>query len=343
MPFLGQDWRSPGWSWMKTEDGWKRCEYPSDDLEGNNNINLHLLNINDGEMYENENCCIPPTKSEKEQFNNTTKSQCNNNFYQEKWIYVHKESTRERHGYCTLGEAFNRLDFSSAIQDIRRFNYVAKLLQLIAKSQLTSLSGAAQKNYFNILETIVKKVLQDQYNPQLIRDLLHDLGSTLGMLVREADRCLLIGNTNIWISRLETILLWQEQLMNLQISPKLGDGPTLCDLPQQMKSNILFRLTDSWDIINLGQMTPSWHILSEDLHLWKVLCKYHFSEKMFCKDLIFTENGHIDWKLMFFTLEKYYPKREQYGDTLHFCRHCSILFWKVMEISVREGTDLYLM
>ncbi|XP_056420035.1 F-box only protein 25 isoform X2 [Hyla sarda] len=328
MPFLGQDWRSPGWSWMKTEDGWKRCEYPSDDLEGNNNINLHLLNINDGEMYENENCCIPPTKSEKEQFNNTTKSQCNNNFYQEKWIYVHKESTRERHGYCTLGEAFNRLDFSSAIQDIRRFNYVAKLLQLIAKSQLTSLSGAAQKNYFNILETIVKKVLQDQYNPQLIRDLLHDLGSTLGMLVREADRCLLIGNTNIWISRLETILLWQEQLMNLQISPKLGDGPTLCDLPQQMKSNILFRLTDSWDIINLGQMTPSWHILSEDLHLWKVLCKYHFSEKMFCKDLIFTENGHIDWKLMFFTLEKYYPKREQYGDTLHFCRHCSILFWK---------------
>ncbi|XP_047299580.1 F-box only protein 25-like [Homo sapiens] len=32
----------------------------------------------------------------------------------------------KRHGYCTLGEAFNRLDFSSAIQDIRRFNYVVK-------------------------------------------------------------------------------------------------------------------------------------------------------------------------------------------------------------------------
>lgn len=32
-----------------------------------------------------------------------------------------------------------------------------KLLQLIAKSQLTSLSGVAQKNYFNILDKIVHK------------------------------------------------------------------------------------------------------------------------------------------------------------------------------------------
>ncbi|KAG8580301.1 hypothetical protein GDO81_007234, partial [Engystomops pustulosus] len=289
------------------------------------------LNINDGETFETEDCSTLPTKSEKERFNNTTKSQY---FYQEKWIHVHKESTRERHVYCTLGEAFNRLDFSSAIQDKRRFTYVAKLLQLIAKSQITSLSGAAQKNYFSILEAIVQKVLEDQYNPQLIRDLLHDLSSALCTLIREGGRCVLIGNMNVWISRLETILSWQEQLMNLEISPQLGNGLTLCDLPQQMKSNILFRFTDAWDIMNMGQMTPSWYILSEDLHLWKELCKYHFSEKMFCKDLIFTENGHIDWKLMFFTLEKYYPKREQYGDTLHFCRHCSILFWKDYQLAL---------
>ena len=32
-----------------------------------------------------------------------------------------------------------------------------KLLQLIAKSQLTSLSGVAQKNYFNVLDKIVQK------------------------------------------------------------------------------------------------------------------------------------------------------------------------------------------
>lgn len=40
MPFLGQDWRSPGWRWVKTEDGWKRCETFSHALEdGNNQLN----------------------------------------------------------------------------------------------------------------------------------------------------------------------------------------------------------------------------------------------------------------------------------------------------------------
>ncbi|XP_043398263.1 F-box only protein 25 isoform X6 [Chelonia mydas] len=273
MPFLGQDWRSPGWRWIKTEDGWKRCDSFSPELEDessqlNNNISHTVILADDDEeeeeIYRTEDCEFAAKKRKKDHFRNKSKSQC---FYREKWIYVHKESTRERHGYCTLGEAFNRLDFSSAIQDIRRFNYVVKLLQLIAKSQLTSLSGAAQKNYFNILDKIVRKVLEDQHNPRLIKDLLQDLSSTLCILIRGVGKSVLVGNINIWICRLETILTWQQQLKNLQMNK-------------------------------------------------------------FCRHLILSEKGHIDWKLMYFALQKCYPIKEQYGDTLHFCRHCSILFWK---------------
>uniref|UniRef100_A0A8D1REX9 F-box only protein 25 n=1 Tax=Sus scrofa TaxID=9823 RepID=A0A8D1REX9_PIG len=249
-------------------------------------------------------------------------------FYREKWIYVHKESTKERHGYCTLGEAFNRLDFSSAIQDIRRFNYVVRLLQLIAKSQLTSLSGVAQKNYFNILDKIVQKVLDDHQNPRLIKDLLQDLSSTLCILIRGVGKSVLVGNINIWICRLETILNWQQQLQNLQMTKQVDGGLTLSDLPVHMLSNILYRLSDGWDIVTLGQVTPTLSMLSEDRHLWKKLCQYHFAEKQFCRHLILSEKGHIEWKLMYFALQKHYPTKEQYGDTLHFCRHCSILFWK---------------
>uniref|UniRef100_A0A8B9ZHD1 F-box only protein 25 n=1 Tax=Anas platyrhynchos TaxID=8839 RepID=A0A8B9ZHD1_ANAPL len=300
MPFLGQDWRSPGWRWVKTEDGWKRFEPFSPALENKNN-----------------------------QLNDIKKLMSFSGFYRENWIYVHKESTRERHGYCTLGEAFNRLDFSSAIQDIRRFNYVVKVtLQLIAKSQLTSLSGAAQKNYFNILDKIVRKVMEDQYNPRLIKDLLQDLSSTLCILIRGVGKSVLVGNINIWICRLETILLWQQQLKNLQMNKVFNNGLTLSDLPLHMLSNILHRLSDGWDIITLGQVTPTLYMLSEDRQLWKKLCQYHFAEKQFCRHLILSEKGHIDWKLMYFALQKCYPIKEQYGDTLHFCRHCSILFWK---------------
>lgn len=46
---------------------------------------------------------------------------------------------------------------------------------------------------------------------------------------------------------------------------------------------------------------------------------------------------------MYFALQKHYPTKEQYGDTLHFCRHCSILFWKVRRAPVlpeREAVPL---
>uniref|UniRef100_A0A671EIV5 F-box only protein 25 n=1 Tax=Rhinolophus ferrumequinum TaxID=59479 RepID=A0A671EIV5_RHIFE len=280
MPFLGQDWRSPGWSWIKTEDGWKRCESWSQELERENNQRNFdhsvILNSDDEEIFSNEEHGYASKKRKKGHFRNDTNTQC---FYREKWIYVHKESTRERHGYCTLGEAFNRLDFSSAIQDVRRFNYVVKLLQLIAKSQLTSLSGVAQKNYFNILDKIVQKVLHDQQNPRLIKGLLHDLGSTLCVLIRGVGKSVLVGNINVWVCRLETVLAWQQQLQNLQMPQQVGQSLTLSDLPLHTLNSILYRLSDGWDIVTLGQVTPALRMLSEDRRLWKALCQYHFAEK----------------------------------------------------------------
>uniref|UniRef100_A0A8C6CMU2 F-box only protein 32 n=1 Tax=Moschus moschiferus TaxID=68415 RepID=A0A8C6CMU2_MOSMO len=124
MPFLGQDWRSPGQSWVKTADGWKRF---LDEKSGS--FVSDLGSYCSKEVYNKENLFnslnydVAAKKRKKDMLNNKTKTQY---FHQEKWIYVHKGSTKERHGYCTLGEAFNRLDFSTAILDSRRFNYVVR-------------------------------------------------------------------------------------------------------------------------------------------------------------------------------------------------------------------------
>lgn len=78
-------------------------------------------------------------------------------------------------------------------------------------------------------------------------------------------------------------------------------------------------------------------------YLLLVLEIIYYSEQsflfQFCRHLILSEKGHIEWKLMYFTLQKYYPTKEQYGDTLHFCRHCSILFWKVRVPHVLWGYE----
>lgn len=62
--------------------------------------------------------------------------------------------TREVAMYNTISEAFYRLDFYNAIHDIRRFNYICKLLHLLITQNLTSLSGCATKVLFTMLEQV---------------------------------------------------------------------------------------------------------------------------------------------------------------------------------------------
>ncbi|KAM3861360.1 F-box only protein 25 [Diretmus argenteus] len=327
MPFLGKDWRSPGWNWKKTEKGWKRIVFYGHELADNNSREIdlkELCNENKDNLFVGDVCELT-TKKRKKDYNNNTNSQF---IFRDKWISVQRGSTKELHGYCTIGEALNRLDFSSAVQDLTRFNYVAKLFQLIAQSQLPHLSGAAQKNYFNILEKIVRKVLDDHYNPRLIKELLQDLNSALYRLTVDVGKSLLVGNVNIWLCRMETILNWQHQLNNLQFPEHVSSAVTLSDLPLQIQSKIIHKLSDAYDIINLGKATATMHMLSEDRKLWKQLCHFHFSEKQLSNNVVLTESNNVDWKVMYFNLHKYYPKREQYGDTLHFCKHCKVLFWK---------------
>ncbi|KAF6737547.1 F-box only protein 25 [Oryzias melastigma] len=111
------------------------------------------------------------------------------------------------------------------------------------------------------------------------------------------------------------------------------------DLPLHMHDKILYNLSDAFDIINLGQATPTLQALSENRTLWKKLCHFHFSDKPFCRSLAVNKSDNVDWKLMYFSLLKHYPMKEQYGDTLHFCKHCSILFWKVKNIGIECKYD----
>ncbi|KAI1243613.1 hypothetical protein IHE44_0001246 [Lamprotornis superbus] len=250
-------------------------------------------------LFNSINYDVAAKKRKKDLLNNKAKTQY---FHQEKWIYVHKGSTKERHGYCTLGEAFNRLDFSSAILDSRRFNYVVRLLELIAKSQLTSLSGIAQKNYMNILEKVVQKVLEDQQNIRLIRELLQTLYTSLCTLVQRVGKSVLVGNINMWVHRMESILHWQQQLNNIQITRPAFKGTTFTDLPLCLQLNIMQRLSDGRDLVSLGQVAPDLQVLSEDRLLWKKLCQYHFTDRQIRKRLILSDKGQLDWKKMYFKL-----------------------------------------
>lgn len=68
------------------------------------------------------------------------------------------------------------------------------------------------------LSSVFCLVLRDHHNPRLVKNLLQALSSTLCMLLRGVGKSVLVGNINIWVCRLETILAWQQQLQDLQMT-----------------------------------------------------------------------------------------------------------------------------
>ena len=63
-------------------------------------------------------------------------------------------------------------------------------------------------------------MLEEHCNPRLVKELLRELGAAVHALTKGVGKCVLVGNINIWLLRLDTIHHWQLQLNNLHI-PKV--------------------------------------------------------------------------------------------------------------------------
>jgi len=68
-------------------------------------------------------------------------------------------------------------------------------------------------------------VLDDQQNVRPIKELLQTLYASLCSLVQDMGKSVLVGNINIWVHRMENILLWQQQLDNIQINRVSAKAP----------------------------------------------------------------------------------------------------------------------
>lgn len=109
--------------------------------------------------------------------------------------------TREIAGFNGLSDAFKRLDFRNAVHDVRRFNYICKLLDLLITQKLTMLSGCAQKVLFNMLEEVAYQVSASQQNIHMLNKLLRQLRVMIDCACWGRP----LGSTLLWESHLRTI------------------------------------------------------------------------------------------------------------------------------------------
>lgn len=273
MPFYAKDWRSPGESWIKTEDGWeklkilecrrRRSRSMDDDKENDcSSSNDVVVEAADSLHLEKLKGEIPP------------------------YCQITLKCTKEVAGFNGLSDALRRLDFCSAVHDHRRFPYTAKLLELLLSQQrITTLSGCAQKSVLNVLEEIAVEAQQSQQNVHVLSKLLSDLRR----IVRgDSWWGQPLGSSQLWGKHVRTI----DRIDAIASSIRSGsradassnnDGseeekPKFEDLPEECIREILFRLADHRDLISAAEAYGVAQKLSAEQRLWKRLCRFHFSQ-----------------------------------------------------------------
>ncbi|CAH2981139.1 unnamed protein product [Chilo suppressalis] len=295
MPFISKDWRSPGEEWVKTQEGWEKkkvLECTSQRSEGE-----------DGEKTSESGNRIPPH------------------------CHITIKCTREIAGFNGLSEAVRRLDFSSAVRDVRRFNYICALLELLLGGQkLTHLPGAAQKLLLSMLEQLADQVATSKQNLNALRALVVALSA-----LRDAERRACwgrpLGSRALWghhddaIDRINRIA----NSINIQ-EPGPEVVPKLHDLPEECIREILLRISDHRD---LDAASSAWSVMSDlcsEQRLWRSLVRYHFT----AQQLRAVRHPATDWRATFHRLRRLYGLREdaQFAETLSLCRHCKCLFWR---------------
>ncbi|XP_046646967.1 F-box only protein 25-like [Daphnia pulicaria] len=267
MPFYAKDWRSPGESWIKTEDGWEKLKV----LE----TNRKRLISDDGVFYrsaddDKENCALD-NSPELDKTKGCVPPHCQ----------ITLKCTKEVAGFNGLSDALRRLDFRSAVHDHRRFPYTAKLLELLlSQHRITNLSGCAQKSVLNVLEEIAVQAQGSQQNMHVLVKLLTDLRT----IVRgDSWWGTPLGSSQLWgkhVRTIDRIGAIASSIRHAEAVPGSNDGddkPKFEDLPEECVREILFRLADHRDLLSAAEACGVVQKLSAEQRLWKRLCRFHFT------------------------------------------------------------------
>ncbi|CAK1550651.1 unnamed protein product [Leptosia nina] len=296
MPFISKDWRSPGEVWVKTQEGWEKKKVLECTAQRNE----------EGDKSSDDVAArVPPH------------------------CHITIKCTREIAGFNGLSEAVRRLDFSSAVRDVRRFNYICALLELLlCGERLTHLPGAAQKLLLSMLEQLADQVATSKQNLNALRALIVGLSA-----LREAERRACwgrpLGSRALWGHHDHAIARINRIANSIRIQePGPEVVPKLHDLPEECIREILLRIADHRD---LDSASSAWSVMASlcsEQRVWRELVSFHFTTQQI--DSVPKTDSETDWKKLFHQLRKLYGLREdaQYAETLSLCRHCKCLFWR---------------
>lgn len=215
----------------------------------------------------------------------------------------------------------------NAVHDVRRFNYICKLLDLLITQNLSMLSGCAQKVLFNMLEEVAHQVSVSQQN-------IHMLNKLLGQLRVMIDCACWgrpLGSTLLWESHLRTInriltIASRIQIREVRDRNRIATGnelgrlynsslasrqpgddvhPKLENLPEECIREILLRLADHKDLESTRRAYSVMSKLVDEQRIWRELCQFHFTQQQINSLSEQTEtDGQRNWQNIYHKLRK---------------------------------------
>ncbi|CAD5209351.1 unnamed protein product [Bursaphelenchus xylophilus] len=323
MPFLGKDWRAPGETWVRLNhtSGWERIklrpvqicglgESKDDDLFKGRTSSISISSVDDI-------LSSSPTQSNPRSDSDDSAEE------EDEWqpfVFVKQNRSKEFIGCTSMSEAFHRLDLARAVLDVRRFNYVCKVVQILVNEKLQNLSATARKHLFAIIQAIVIHSVERDLHVSTARELVSQFGTGL-----EGHVC---GSPQLVSKQLDMANDLLDMIVDqnpITLAESSEDSLTFLDLPKEIIALILRRLPDHLSMLEAAKAHETLDsLVSHESRLWQSLAKFHFTEEQIQKQL----KSEMTWRHIFYQCKKYYGLREMYADLIHICCHCKALFWK---------------
>ncbi|UJR08795.1 hypothetical protein I4U23_013051 [Adineta vaga] len=239
---------------------------------------------------------------------------------------------------CSLSDIFNALDIVNSVNNTRRFNYIAKVVQILFEEKLGELSGNAQRSLFQIIDRMIKMVLTTGDNISLMQRLVTQFHNSIQSAY---PFYYYIGSAALWQQHIEMLTRMKETIKQIRIKTDEQNKLTFNCLPIEMHREVIRKLDNGTDLINIGMINSNFYRLTQELFIWKQLCLYHFGEETQNSDrlgekiLDFMKRQskdfdleNIDWKKVYFKLKRQYGLREVYAEMIYQCQLCKNLFWQ---------------
>ncbi|KER29091.1 F-box domain protein [Opisthorchis viverrini] len=354
MPFLSPDWRYPGDRWLRSSECGSLWE----------NAKIYRLR-----MFERMNETVVRRQSlieDTDQSMNYVNDLLRVVIYQPH-VYLRIGTVRDVVTTTTISEALIGLDLKAAIRDVRRFNYVCKIIQILLKDHFHRLTGRLQLFLIELLRAILSQgnlpfhflpselrfIVQASCNQTaMLRQLLSDLLDNL-----ERNKYDHIGSAILWDNHRKAVDEMNAELDGFDIekclravakeqrskplsasewTPSTADDVSLEKLPTECLSRVLSFVNSPRDLETASLASGAIASLVEEDHLWRNLTLTHFDMEQM-SSVHFGRPGWRDeppatmddcnWRRAYLRLLKRYGDQHFYTAKLAACEVCCCIFW----------------